>query len=114
MAYKEEIITQYNKFYEDYGNKHIDDYETFIRTRVIEYFFHLSQDSIDEITSFVNMVLDREKNNSPMSFDDDEKDRLQSDQGITTMHGKITGKKIIMFFLAFAVVVFPFIFRRKK
>ena len=63
MAYKEEIITQYNKFYEDYGNKHIDDYETFIRTRVIEYFFHLSQDSIDEITSFVNMVLDREKNN---------------------------------------------------
>lgn len=39
MVSQAEIITKYNEFYKAYSNKHIDDYEVFVRTRVIEYFF---------------------------------------------------------------------------
>jgi hypothetical protein len=123
MVSQAEIITKYNEFYKAYSNKHIDDYEVFVRTRVIEYFFHLSHNSIDVLTSFVNKVLDEEEIDSSMfsqqksiATKDKREDTLLSAQSTDIAYDDIPTKNLISFFVSSVVIagLLSFIFPRKK
>lgn len=54
MLSQTEIQNKYEEFYQCYSNKNIDDYEVFVRSRVIEHFFIVSNLAVDEVVYLVN------------------------------------------------------------
>ena len=51
------INERHKEIYEKYADKHIDDYDVFVKTRVVEYFLNKSQDSADTILELVDLAL---------------------------------------------------------
>ena len=66
MIDQTEVIAKYNEYYISYGNKNIDDYDTFIRSRVIEHFIRLYPNTIDELTEIVNTTINNMGNTRPV------------------------------------------------
>ena len=64
MIRRAEIIAQYNELNEIYNRMSVDDNEAFIRSRVIEYFFNLTHDAVDELVLLINTTLDGEESDS--------------------------------------------------
>lgn len=103
------IIAKYNEIHKDYNNKHIDDYETFVRSRVIEYFFHLLHCPIDELALLVNTTLDQERT-SPSESDQEKATVKKAEETVTSTPvqgadrrpGGIMVKKLL-------IISFPFV-----
>ena len=57
MIEHEDIQNKYGEYYDLYNNRYIDDYDAFICTRVIEYFFNNSQETSDRIADLVKQSL---------------------------------------------------------
>jgi hypothetical protein len=60
MIDKNKIIDKYIEVYYQYYYHQIDNYDTFIRSRVIEHFLNASDSPIDELSPFVNDTIDGE------------------------------------------------------
>lgn len=71
MISQAEVIAKYNEYYRRYSSKSIDDYDTFIRSRVIEHFIGSSTTTIDELTGIVNTTIDDMGKTCPADSHDD-------------------------------------------
>lgn len=106
------IIAKYNEIHKDYNNKHIDDYETFVRSRVIEYFLHLIHCPIDELVLLVNTTLDQERT-SPSESDQEKATVEKAEETVTSMPVQdvdrrpsgIIVKKLLSIFFPFVAVM---------
>ena len=57
MIAKTQILVKYNEIYNQYSDRCIDDYEVFIRSRVVEYFLNTSQIVSDELMQLIDDAL---------------------------------------------------------
>lgn len=118
-----EVIEKYNEFFRRYGNKRIDDYDTFIRSRVIEHFIPSSHTTIDELTEVVNTTIDHMgktcpadsyNENWPSTSEDKKELPVFSDDSITSM--KENPKKLSLVLIMIVVagfLTYLFVHRKK-
>ena len=124
MIKKTDIQTEYNEFYEYYANQNIDDYETFIRSRVIEFFINNSQVASDNIIDLVEFVI---TDNRAVSFEkeslviDNIDDRseyspIEADESVEDSPSKRNCKKNMFFLLPVAYIAshLTHLFNRKS
>lgn len=123
MISSTEIMAKYEEFYKEYSNNYIDDYEIFVRSRVIEYFFQLSNYSIDKLTSLVNTILDGEKtdfstNLQQENVDMDGKKDSRKDskskhaQGVDAVHDKVIFKWFLLIVVIVGLLVNTFLHKK--
>lgn len=101
------IIAKYNEIHKDYSSKHIDDYETFVRSRVIEHFFCLLHCSVDELVLLVNTTLDQERT-SPAESDQKKAEETVTSTPVRSTDrrpGGIMIKKLLIISFPFVAVV---------
>lgn len=53
------IHAKYSELNEHYADQHIDDYDVFVRSRVVEYFLNNSKEAADNIVDLVERALAR-------------------------------------------------------
>jgi hypothetical protein len=58
MLDKKGIQEKYNELYKKFFDKQIDDFDAFIRSRIIEYCLNKFEESSDQISNFVLLSLD--------------------------------------------------------
>jgi hypothetical protein len=57
MITQETIIEKHSELSEHYALQQIDDFDVFVRTRVVEYFLNASHEAVDDILSWVDSAL---------------------------------------------------------
>lgn len=57
MVEERVILTKYGELCVDYKNKHIDDFDNYVRSRLIEYIYNKEHDDIDLIVDTVRRAM---------------------------------------------------------
>jgi|GEM_PF-6270051 len=120
-----EILSKYKEFHEEYSSKLIDDYDTFVRSRVIEHFYRQTSLSANNIASLVNTTIENpgqacEPDFELESIGDNTKEVRVCpsivDMDRVSLNVSKKPMKILLFFLPIAATagVFAYLFSRKK
>lgn len=77
MMSRNEIQSCYAKFTKDYAGRQIDDYETFVRTRVVEHFLNKYHEPADKVAVLVGEALESKQEDASPNEGDAEEGQLQ-------------------------------------
>ena len=78
MLNKNIVQEKYNELYEQYSNKSIDDFDVYVRSRLVEFIINTFGESSDDALNLVNSVLEN-KNTYADSQDDVSKTQKTKD-----------------------------------